>query len=366
MKNLFILFFIFLSSFIYSQNTYTTYYKYRTYQEDYIKVSSNDKWDLKRVVTYLEDGRAYKYGKKTELISNTINLPIQIYDFGSINRVIRADKYNISLLGNPQNSGINNGVVVYFFGEKEWIRMYFLNGTLIGKEIDGVKEGCCDGDCENGVGKYYYKDGSYYIGSMYKNNRHGFGTYFFTNGEKYYGQFVNNEIIINNSVSNASAKNVSSGSIGYDDLIIAGSLVYGAYKLFTSSNSSNTSKSITQNNSKPHTNTKDHSIQSEIAPQNMKNVEIIESYTFGAIAYEHAQIKLRNKNNYDVIVSIELKQGDEWRSCILSPDTSDMIGYSSSERYQKYFTVKANSMRTVSLKGDGYGRPSKIRIANVK
>ena len=93
--------------------------------------------------------------------------------------------------------------------------------------------------------------------------------------------------------------------------------IYSAIKYFDS-NSSNTSNSNSSSNS-----------YDDYAPQTMQGVEIVETYTLGSLAVEHAAIKIRNKNNYDVLVSIELKQKGVWRDCHIfkSSRYTDNSGY---------------------------------------
>lgn len=107
---------------------------------------------------------------------------------------------------------------------------------------------------------------------------------------------------------------------------------------------------------------------SHITTNSYDNVEIINYYTFGPLAVEHAQIEIRNKNNYDVIVSIELKQNDVWNPCQLYSGTgkTDMDGYSYSEDFSEYFKVKANSIRLVGLVSNKRGRPTDVRIKSVR
>lgn len=87
----------------------------------------------------------------------------------------------------------------------------FVSGTATAQE-----QGCTNGDCENGKGRYVYPNGDKYIGefkaakldgrgvytfkngNIYKgqfkdNTRHGYGTYKWINGDTYIGEYVNNE-----------------------------------------------------------------------------------------------------------------------------------------------------------------------------
>lgn len=97
------------------------------------------------------------------------------------------------------------------------------------------------------------------------------------------------------------------------------------------------------------------------------NVEIVEWGTLGALAISHAMVQLRNRNNYDVIVTVSLFQ-DGW--------SDGEIIYSDGERseylpgvhddYSTSIKLKPNSIRKVYLKADGRGRPTHIRIKSVR
>lgn len=155
----------------------------------------------------------------------------------------------------------------------------------------------------------------------------------------------------------SSNKTSSSSNVSNSDAVIGlavtGAVLYGLYKAFSGDDNSS-ENSYSQSNE-------------DYAPQSMNGVEIVKTYTYGALAYEHAKVQLRNKNNYDVIVSIELKQNGVWEKSTLSPDTSDWDGYNySEEKYEKTFKIKANSIRTVGLRGNGSGRPTNVRISYVR
>jgi hypothetical protein len=153
-------------------------------------------------------------------------------------------------------------------------------------------------------------------------------------------------------------------------LLLTAAIVGGAAYALSSSSSSSESSSYNNSSSSSSgsssNSSSSSSSSSDYAPQSMNGVEIISSSSYGSLAYEHAAVTLRNKNNYDVIVSIELKQNDEWESSILITDKSDMNGYNYSEDYNYLYTVKANSIRNVSLRGEGSGRPSSTRLSYVK
>ena len=112
------------------------------------------------------------------------------------------------------------------------------------------------------------------------------------------------------------------------------------------------------------------SSSSSSSPSNkysMSNVEIVDWGTLGSLAYSHAMVVLRNKNNYDVNVSVGLYQGKWGNGSIVysSYENTDRIPGVSDE-FSKSIRVKANSMRTVYLRGVSRGRPTHIQISSVR
>ena len=103
------------------------------------------------------------------------------------------------------------------------------------------------------------------------------------------------------------------------------------------------------------------------APKSMKNVELVDGWTLGILAISHAKVQIRNRNNYDVSVRIGLYQGSWSDGEIIYSDgeRSDYIP-GVSDSYSKSIIVKANSIRTVYLRGESTGRPSNIRITSVR
>lgn len=103
------------------------------------------------------------------------------------------------------------------------------------------------------------------------------------------------------------------------------------------------------------------------APKSMNNVELVDGWTLGFMAISHAKVQIRNRNNYDVSVRIGLYQGSWSDGEIIYSDgeQSDYIP-GVSDRYSKSIIVKANSIRTVYLRGDSRGRPTNIRITSVR
>lgn len=97
------------------------------------------------------------------------------------------------------------------------------------------------------------------------------------------------------------------------------------------------------------------------------NVEIVNWGTLGSLAISHAQVDLRNKNNYDVVVTIGLYQGSWSLGEIIYSDyeKSDYIS-GVSDRWSTSIRIKANSMRSVYLKAEHRGRPTAIRINSVQ
>jgi len=49
----------------------------------------------------------------------------------------------------------------------------------------------CEGDCNNGIGTYYYENGNRYEGQWKDGQWHGKGKYYFTTGDRYEGDFAN-------------------------------------------------------------------------------------------------------------------------------------------------------------------------------
>lgn len=99
----------------------------------------------------------------------------------------------------------------------------------------------------------------------------------------------------------------------------------------------------------------------------MSNVEIVDWGTLGSLAISHAMVQLRNKNNYDVNVTVGLYQGSWSCGKIIYSDgeRSDYIS-GVSDNYSTSIRVKANSMRKVYLRADSRGRPTHIRISSVR
>ena len=96
------------------------------------------------------------------------------------------------------------------------------------------------------------------------------------------------------------------------------------------------------------------------------NVEIVNWATFNWLSAAEAEVSIRNKNNYDVDVIIELYRGkwDEGRITYTDLHRGDRIPGVSDER-STTIRVKANSMRKVYLSSGGSGRPTAIRISSV-
>ena len=101
--------------------------------------------------------------------------------------------------------------------------------------------------------------------------------------------------------------------------------------------------------------------------RSMSNVEIVDWWTLGSLAISHAKVQLRNKNNYDVNVTVGLYQG-KWSDGKIIYNGSEQSDYISgvSDNYSTTIRVKANSIRTVYLKADSRGRPTNIRISSVR
>ena len=52
-----------------------------------------------------------------------------------------------------------------------------------------LAEGCVEGDCENGKGKYTFDNESYYVGDFQDGYFHGYGKYIWPSGAFYEGEF---------------------------------------------------------------------------------------------------------------------------------------------------------------------------------
>ncbi len=62
----------------------------------------------------------------------------------------------------------------------------------IKNDIVEVQNGCVDGDCDNGYGRYVYADGTKYEGKFSNGKKNGFGSCWFNNGEFYMGNWKDN------------------------------------------------------------------------------------------------------------------------------------------------------------------------------
>ena len=100
----------------------------------------------------------------------------------------------------------------------------------------------------------------------------------------------------------------------------------------------------------------------------LQNVEIVDAGSFGALAFAHAQISVRNRNNYDVDVIIQVKLDGAWRDTMISYEErgSDRISGVDDQGGQK-IRVKANSIRKINLRAkSGHGCPDDVRIVSVQ
>lgn len=83
------------------------------------------------------------------------------------------------------NKGTGKSEINYYENGK-FIRSISFNAT-------GQTQGCVNGDCTNGFGKYAFNSGDMYIGD-FQNSRMKVGTYIFQNGDIYTGNFnANNQ-----------------------------------------------------------------------------------------------------------------------------------------------------------------------------
>ena len=131
-----------------------------------------------------------------------------------------------------------------------------------------------------------------------------------------------------------------------------------ALKAFTVDDNSSSSSSYSSSSSQAATPTDIYEY---------KNVEIVNWATYNWLAAAHAEVELRNKNNYDVIVNVSLYQGSWSEGRIIYSDLTkgDRIPGVSDE-YSSDIRVKANSIRRVCLRADHSGRPTHIRISSVR
>ena len=60
---------------------------------------------------------------------------------------------------------------------------------ILGSSLLLSKEGCIQGDCENGYGTYIFPSGQKYVGEWKNYLRNGHGTNTWSDGEKYVGEF---------------------------------------------------------------------------------------------------------------------------------------------------------------------------------
>jgi hypothetical protein len=72
-----------------------------------------------------------------------------------------------------------------------FVTFFFLLAVLVSSNLYAQKIGCTIGDCENGKGRFIYKNGDKYIGEFQNAVPHGRGAYYGANGSVYKGPFVN-------------------------------------------------------------------------------------------------------------------------------------------------------------------------------
>jgi len=70
------------------------------------------------------------------------------------------------------------------------IRGEWRDGEYLGQTAAAASAGCLEGDCENGYGRYRFKDGSSYTGTFKNFLPHGRGVVQYTNGERYEGEMA--------------------------------------------------------------------------------------------------------------------------------------------------------------------------------
>jgi len=103
------------------------------------------------------------------------------------------------------------------------------------------------------------------------------------------------------------------------------------------------------------------------APKSMSGVEIVDAGSLGTLSYSHAKVQLRNKNSYEVVVRVGLYQGSWSDGRIVYYENEWSDHYSGvSDDNSTSIRVKANSIRTVYLRGEHRGRPTNVRITSVR
>ena len=218
----------------------------------------------------------------------------------------------------------------------------------------------------NGPGKSYWQNGNLELDGKWKDGRpYGFVKFYDINGvflcSGDYESFVSNKraVYLQYLSQRDTAKEESVKQSSNSGLLAGAALLGGAIyllkKAFDGSSSSSSSGKSEESN------------PSSMARHSYSNVEIVSWGTYGSLAYSHASVTLRNKNNYDVDVTIQMHQGSWYDGKIIYEN------YGGSERieglqdeFRTTIRVKANSIRKVALRSDGgRGRPDYIRIKNV-
>lgn len=383
------LIFMILSISVFGQKTLVIYNN--GWEWSYTKQES-PRSDVKRIIKYNLENEVY---------------PIEDYYLGPNDggENVMGTKYFIKKLENIQGLTpelmILTGTVYYYnkYGIFKY-QAYYEQG----KEIS--RFGCVSGNCFDEYSTYEFKNGDIYLGYFKNGKMNGSGE-IRTKEKQIFGEFQDNNLIRktkpdyvfsnqlsesevkklfqknynipnsnNNSKSNtnntANKAEISEAITGF---AVLGTIAYGIYSWLkkdnTSTSSSNSSSSSGNSTSSSYTSSSNSSNSStpDYAPQSMNGVEIVETYTLGSLAVEHAALKIRNKNNYDVLVTIELKQKGAWQSCHIfkSSNYTDNSGYGYDNSEWETFKIKANSIRSVGLIGKDYGgRPTNVRIISAK
>ncbi|MCC5924847.1 MAG: hypothetical protein JJT77_13775 [Crocinitomicaceae bacterium] len=81
----------------------------------------------------------------------------------------------------------NNGVQVYYFGEKQDSMAHGFGKGIWSNE--NIYEGEWKNNLRHGKGVFRTKYGDFYDGAYYEGRRNGFGTYYFRNGDYYTGEW---------------------------------------------------------------------------------------------------------------------------------------------------------------------------------
>jgi len=137
---------------------------------------------------------------------NYVGVITDYYMDGTKQCQFKADYYTLSCGSDPLACGMKNGYAIWYYKNGNPSRtVRYKSGKPYGiteQNINGdftVAVGCVAGDCINGEGLVFAKDGSYYKGDFASNNPHGYGKISLANGYEYEGKFINGKPSQNNN-----------------------------------------------------------------------------------------------------------------------------------------------------------------------